>query len=184
MPYKIGGGNKLQWYNIKNGEYDELGSDIELINSNSINNLNKYINDEILQNDLYFPDYRFHNIEYCKLFVDAIKNKLYKDQDSIELSKCKYLLTYNHNRDKSKFLNDMGFYSDGTLYLALNDSVDFKNTKFDKINEYGFFVSVETDLISNDKNYTKKVDTIWQIDNNLRARFITMIIGGKKYGNK
>lgn len=184
MPYKIGGGNKLQWYNVKNGEYDELDTNYAAVSQESIKRLNNFINKLAIQSDVYFPNYQVHDKEYCKSFIEVFKNCIFKDPDSISLSKCKYLLTYNREKDKSMFLNSMGFYSDGALYFALSESVDFKNASFDKIDEYGIFISVETDLFSVDKTFTKKVDTIWLLDSNLRARFVTMIIGGKKYGNK
>ena len=188
MPFKIGGGNKLQWYDISDGEYAECEANSNFKDS-YLKTITKNLDDYVLglHEDIakiHFPNYQVSDIEYCKKFVDTFKSNFYKDLDSVPFAKCEYLMTYHKENDKSMFLEELGYHSSDAIHMMLNDVINFDNSVFNRIDVHGLSISVKT-LIPNQSGQGKDkyVDTIWIVDKNLRARFITMIIGGKKYGN-
>ena len=178
MPVKIGGGNKLQYYDKESGEYtDEQKLDL---NENDKENLVMYhyygIDDKTII--FHFPCFKIHDSEYCEMFCIFLRSKTIIKQ--INPSKASYLLRYNKDRDKSLFLNALGYHT-GDENLLISDIVlntDLNSITFAGLNEWGLRVKAKTTL--NNKILT----SIWMINKKLEMKFVTMIPGGDKLWKK
>ena len=107
MPYKPVGGDKLQFYDSKNGEYSEKEKKTFNEKDKESLALAHYFGIKEIDLVIHWPDSKIHDEEYCDLFVKYSRNsiKYFKMNDS----KAIYLLTPQEANDKSKFLNELGY---------------------------------------------------------------------------
>lgn len=177
MPYKLGGGNHLQYYDEENGKYSDE-TKTKLMEKDKENlALLKLFDIKFCKYKLHFPNYNIHDVDYCIDFVEYFKNDI-KNKIIIE-NKLKYLLTYNENNDKSKFLISMGYNIENLkeLYNDIILNTDFKTIKYKDIDKYGLRVKAKTILKG------KTVTTGWMFERNFNLRFLTLIPGGDKEWN-
>lgn len=176
MGFKLGGGNHMQPYDSNNGQYTD--KELSKINNQDMKNLALVhiygFNDKELI--FHFPNYKIHTKEYCKLFVEYIRNFINNDDVIIENSKMVYLLTKLKQNDKSLFLQNIG-YNTNDLQELMNDirkGTNFKKSEFKIIRETTFNIQAKTIL----KGYV--VTTAWQLKEDGNVRLITLIPGGNK----
>ena len=141
-----------------------------------INSLNKHK----LLISFRFPNYKIHDDEYCKLFVKYIRQFIRNEDVIIEERKMGYLFSLSYGRNKSYFLNKIG-YNENDINKLINDirmNTDFKTSTFKVITKFTFNFEAKTIL----NNYI--VTTAWQLNNDGNIRLITLIPGGDKKWKK
>lgn len=174
MSYKTGGGDHLQPYSEKNGQYKS--NDKANQNEKDTKNLVLVHYFGFSKEDLpfCFPKYGIHDADYCDIFIkysrEHIKGILIDERKAV------YLLTYKTKDDKSLFLNNLG-YSENEKEKLLDDIQN--NTKigtltFSRFEEKCLKCKAETILKGN------IVTSVWELKENLEIRFITLIPGGEK----
>ena len=174
MPVKIGGGNKLQYYDKDAGEYsDEQKLDLNEIDKENLVMYHYYgIDDETIV--FHFPNYKIHDIEYCEMFCQFAKDKVTLNEINDE--KIIYLLKFDPKKDKSTFLNNLGYNLNNIQKLKddIFNKTFLKSLLFTRINKWGMSVIAPTKL-----NGTI-VTSVWMLNADFTLRFITLIPGGDK----
>ena len=174
MPFKIGGGNHLQPYDDATGQYDE--EEKARINEEEKQALVLSHYFKLPLNDLvfHFPIYGLHDEEYCDLFVKQARETI-KSLDVAD-EKMLYLLTHVKDRDKSSFLNQLGYTSlrPDELKSDIVCNTDLTTLSFSRFTPMWFKCVAKTTLRG------KIVTTVWELRNDFTPRLITIIPGGDK----
>lgn len=175
MSYKIGGGDHLQPYSAKNGQYEEAQEKAGQ-NENDTKNLVLVHYFGFSKEDLpfCFPTYGVHDVDYCDIFVKYSRARI--KGVLIDERKAVYLLTYKEKDDKSLFLNKLGYNENekDKLLDDIRDNTDIKTLTFSRFEEKCLKCEAKTILKGN------IVTSIWELKENLEIRFITLIPGGEK----
>lgn len=177
MPYKPGGGNHMQLYDKRNGEYtDQEKRDMAAKDDIGLELFFAY--GEFSSRKFHFPLEGVHSDKYCKNFLEAVKGDIKKFNYS-EL-KMDYLLSYQAEHDKSYFLQRIGYNKNyqHELYRDICKGTDISSLKFIQHSNDCFKCSAKTRL----KGYLVK--TIWGLNKDLSLRLITLIPGGDKIWDK
>lgn len=177
MPLKPGGGNHMQLYDSRNGEYTEQEKQIMRERDNAALASYKW-NREASTVKFHFPVEGVHEEDYCRDFVESIRSDL-KEPIFIE-SKMNYLLTYREKDDKSKFLKALGYSENKPRELFHDICV---NTRLDSI-EFSRFSHKEMLVEGKTILKGKIVKTIWKIEKDLAIKFVSLIPGGYKQWKK
>lgn len=174
--FKLGGGNHMQPYNPDNGQYTD--EDIGKIKEKDMENLVLIylygLNYDHLK--IHFPNYKIHDKDYCDMFIKYIRDFINKENAKVEKKKIVYLLTYQRERDKSIFLDKLG-YNYSNIELLIEDirwGTDFSTATFKVINKYTLSFEAKTTISH------CVVTTAWQLLSNGEVRLITLIPGGDK----
>lgn len=177
MPLKRGGGNHMQLYDSRNGEYTDQEKQYMRSYDNSAMSSYEWYGQNALRK-FHFPVQGVHEKEYCNRFIRAVADDI--DKPAYDHNKMNYLLTFHEKNDKSKFLKYLG-YSEYRPYELFYDICIY--TKRDSIRfsrfSYGeMLVEAKTIL----KGHLVK--TIWKLEKNLKICFVTLIPGGDKLWKK
>lgn len=176
MKFKLGGGDYLQPYDEKNGQYTD-GDCLKVKEKDLENLVLKYIYGLDYKNlTFHFPNYKIHDEVYCELFIKYVRQFIKNDDVIIQPEKMKYLLLCKFKDDKSAFFKKIG-YSEFDSERLMNDirrNTKFETSSFKRINKYTFNFEAKTIL----NNYT--VTTAWQLNEDGDVRLITVIPGGDK----
>lgn len=174
MPYKKGGGDRLQYYDEADGQYDEEAK--KRMNEADMKALSKvhyfgYPCDELI---FHWPVYGLHDSAYCALFVEYARKSIHGAE--MDIQKCDYLLTPNEGSDKSKFLKALGYdLSDpGKLRSDILCNTYLKTLTFSSSLKKCFRCIAQTSLDG------KLVTTVWELRKDFTLRFLTLIPGGDK----
>ena len=178
--YKKGGGEKLQLYDPKNGEYTD--EDKKKLFEDEMSNivLRCIFNDD----DTYIPRYPifgFHDDDYCRLYVGYCIKKPHFFINKKKVTD--YLLTFRKNSDKSLFFKKQGYTLENSneLYNQLIEGSNIDTIKYNKIHPYGLNVEMTTTIQSITYNKKIAMKSIWRFEeDNNRLMFITVIL--KKQG--
>ena len=174
MPYKKGGGNKLQFYDDADGQYDdETRAKLNEDDKKALV-LVHYFGISYNESPFHFPTYGIHDEEYCDIFVKYSRN-LVKNL-SIDKNKALYLLSRNTANDKSAFLVSIGYslnnqdelISDICYHTDLHSLIFARHKK-------GYLGCVAKTVLNG-----RVVTTVWSLERDLSLRFITLIPGGDK----
>lgn len=176
MPLKTGGGNHLQKYNQNDGQYISSNK-AELCEKDKENLvLLHYFGVDSPNMTYHFPILGVHDEEYYSLFLRHIKYSNMLRASNIDINKCRWLLTYHENNDKSLFLAKIG-YDFGDIEKLKSDIInftDFNSLRLPVLTMYGLKCIAKTIL----NGYI--VSTVWQIEDDLSIRLITLLPGGDK----
>ena len=174
MPYKMGGGNHLQYYDINDGQYDNQSK--KRINEEDKKALAMVYYFGLPYDDLIFhwPLFGAHDDEYCDLFVKYARQ--YVHDFEMDINKALYLLSYQVNHDKSKFLKTIGYDASNleTLRKDICHCTDVSSLTFSRITKDCLKCSAKTILKG------KLVTSVWELKPDFTIRFITLIPGGDK----
>lgn len=175
MPLKRGGGNHMQLYDSRNGEYTE--QEKQKMRSYDSFALRSYKwNGENNKFKFHFPLEGIHEKEYCIDFVECVRDDI--REPIYDESKMNYLFTFRQKNDKSKFIKGLG-YSESNPYKLFHDIC--LNTERDTISFSKFsYGTVLLTAITTLKG--KEIRTVWKLDENLNLYFVTLIPGGLKHG--
>jgi hypothetical protein len=177
MPLKRGGGNHMQLYDSRNGEYtDQEKERMRDYDDWVISSFEIYGEESTCK--FHFPIEGVHKTDYCIRFVRNIRSDLIAP--SFVKPKMDYLLTYQSKNDKSKFLNGLG-YSINNPYELFRDIC--VNTERESI-EFSKFSFGEMLVVAKTVLKGKLVKTVWKIEKNLTINFVTLIPGGDKQWKK
>jgi len=173
--FKPGGGNHLQLYNLKNGEYTDQEKQI----MRSYDNFALWSyrqNGENSKFKFHFPTEGIHEEGYCKEFIQCLRDFLIKPE--YRESKMNYLLTFHLKNDKSKFLNNIGYYRYNykELFHDLCKKTLRHTLNFSKFSHGAVLLTAKTILKG------KEVTTIWKLEETLSLTIVTLIPGGYKHG--
>lgn len=177
MPLKPGGGNHMQLYDSRNGEYTESEKQNMRRYDNYAIASYKW-NSEISEVKFHFPIENVHEEDYCRDFVQCVRNDI--KTPIYNSSKMKYLMSYQQNHDKSKFITSLGYSPNRPQELFYDICVGTKRDTIEFASfSYGALL-VEAKTIINGK----LVKTIWRLEKNLDISLITLIPGGDKLWKK
>lgn len=174
MPYKKGGGNLPQLYDIETGQYDDETK--TKINENDKKSLVlvHYFGIHYNELDFHFPAYGLHDDEYCDIFVKYCR-RIIRNFD-VDINKCVYFLRPTVKNDKSKFLVSLG-YSISNPENLLSDI--YCNTYVDTLTfssfNKGYLRCIAKTILKG-----KIVTSVWELKTNFHIRLITIIPGGDK----
>jgi len=174
MPYKKGGGNHLQYYDQKDGEYDD--ATLEEINKKDKENITMVYYFGLKYGDLTFhwPTVKVHDDEYCSIFVRYAREQI--SNYDISNQKINYLLKFDKNKDKSKFLESLGYNHDNE-----NDLIkDIYNYTDELSLTYSSYDNGCLKCIAKTNLRGKIVTTVWELQKGFVLRLITLIPGGDK----
>ncbi len=117
MEFKLGGGRHMQPYDTENGQYTD--KDVLIIREKDMENLVLVYLFGMDYDHLkfYFPNYKIHDEDYCEMFVKYIRHFIKNEDAIIETRKIEYLLSVHYQRDKSSFLNKIGYNRDNVEQL-------------------------------------------------------------------
>lgn len=177
MPYKPGGGEHLQYYDEKNGEYSEKRAKASAEKDKENLVLYYWYGMEYPNLTFHFPKFGVHDEEYCQTFVYFYRKNI--KGKTIDAAKLKYLLTPDPKKDKSKFLTGLS-YSLTNLDSFKNDIIngtEWATLCFGKLTSFGITAKCKTVLKG------KVVTTIWELNQDFNVRLITLIPGGDKTWN-
>jgi len=176
MEFKLGGGRHMQPYDPENGQYTD--EDALIIGEKDMENLVLVYLFGMDYDHLvfHFPNYKIHNEDYCEMFVKYIRRFIKNEDAIVETRKIEYLLSVHYQRDKSSFLNKIGYNRDNVEQLIedIRWNTDFQTATFKTINNFTFNFKAKTTI----NNYV--VTTAWQLSKNGDIRLITLIPGGDK----
>ena len=176
MDFKLGGGRHMQPYDPENGQY--IIEDASVIGEKDMENLILVylfgLDFDYLK--FHFPNYKIHDKDYCEMFVKYIRRFIKNENAIVETRKIEYLLSVHYQRDKSSFLNKIGYNHDNVdrLIEDIRWNTDFQTATFKTINNFTFNFEAKTTI----NNYV--VTTAWQLSKNGDVRLITLIPGGDK----
>lgn len=174
MPYKTGGGNHLQYYDVNDGQYDDQSK--KRMNEEDKKALVMVHYFGLPYDDLIFhwPLFNVHDDEYCDVFVKYVR--LYINDFEMDISKANYLLTYQADHDKSEFLKKIGYDQSGLDNLCedICHCTDVTSLTFSRITKDCLKCMAKTTLKG------KLVTSVWELKPNFSVRFITLIPGGDK----
>jgi len=177
MPYKRGGGNLLQLYDEKNGQYTDEEKQ-NMITKDEIG-LTTY---EVLKEDSIFPFHfpleGIHSKDYNKRFLEVVKSDL--ENIVADPRKFDYLLSFQEGHDKSKFLFQIGYSrNDGKrLFDDIVKNTDINSLQYVEYRNKAFKCIAKTTLNG------KLIATVWKLESNLNLRLVTIIPGGDKIWKK
>lgn len=127
----------------------------------------------------YYPRYPilgFHTNEYCELYV---KRAIYEFSPILDYEKVRYLLRPADKDDKSLFFKLLGYNNDEIgkkeLFFEIMKNSDFSRMKFQKLNQYGLFVKVPTNIYNKKKRIYMGITTIWKYLEDKNFYFVTAI---------
>lgn len=174
MNYKKGGGNHLQPYDEKTGQYDDETK--AKINEEEKKSLILFHYFGLPYNDLdfRFPVFNLHDDEYCDIFV-KYSRKVIKYFD-IDDRKGVHFLQYKIKDDKSLFLKKLG-YSLENYHELISDiycNTNVNSLTFSKFDKQCLKCIAKTILRG------KIVTSVWELKSNFHIRLITIIPGGDK----
>lgn len=176
MPFKPGGGEKLQLYNKNNGEYTRNPKCEE---DERILVLKKLFNLDI-PGEIAYPELGIHDDDYCDSFVACCGN--FENPFINDDKFTKYLLIHKDVNDKSQLLYLMGY--------SLNNWEELKKqikqgTNLRKRGKYRFSEGVltfaaNTTIKNKRTGANETLITIWAIEKDYTIRFITLKKGELK----
>jgi len=182
MPYKIGGGNHLQFYDESNGQYDDQ-TKAKMLDEDKINLYMVYLfgEDDIFKDKVFhYPLQGVHDHEYNELFVKYYRR--YVKEFTIDENKLRYLFKYDSKKDKSQFLYHQLGYSPRdcitALELDLKYNTEIQSMRYSRYNDKCLTVEAKTTIRG------CIVTTIWELTKELKLRLITLIPGGDKKWQK
>ncbi len=174
MPYKLGGGNHLQYYDEIDGQYgderkksqceDDMTS-LTMVYCFGLDNENLVF---------HWPKLGVHDDEYCSLFVQYSKQRI--SGMDVDIRKCAYLMKYDAGRDKSRFLSELG-YDSLSLESLRNDIIS--NTDLQILN-FSRLISTCLKCVAKTELHGKIVTTVWELKKDYKIRLITLIPGDDK----
>lgn len=176
MPLKPGGGNHMQLYDPKSGEYTDQEKqrmreyDSFAIVSYKWNRNTSY--------KFHFPIEGVHEENYCRDFVQCIRFDI--REPIYNQSKMDYLLSFKEKNDKSRFLESLGYSKDRPNKLFYDICANTKRSTF----EFSRFSHGELIVEAQTILQGKLIKTIWKIEKNLDIAFVTLIPGGDKLWKK
>ena len=174
MPYKIGGGEHLQYYDENDGKYDDQAKKRLNDEDKKALTLVHYFGLSYSYLVFHWPLYNVHDNEYCDIFVKYVRK--YIKEYEMDINKAFYLLTYQTGHDKSEFLKKLGYDVNDPEKLK-NDIccyTDASTLTFSRLTKDCFRCIAKTILMG------KIVTSIWELKRNFKIRFITLIPGGDK----
>lgn len=185
MKMKLGEGNHLQSYDENTGQYnDEIKpkmSDKDMENLVMVY-LYGFDNEE---RKFHFPRKSIHNDEYCDLLVRYLRDNNLYGQSYIEDQKLeKHLFKHKDKDDKSKYMVEvLGFENNSKGWrlakAEILKGVNLKTMKFG--GPFNGFLKVSMrQKIKDVYGRYHDIITIWEVQENLDLRFITLIPGGRE----
>ena len=177
MPLKPGGGNHMQLYDSRNGEYTESEKQNMRRYDNYAIASYKW-NSEISEAKFHFPIECVHDKDYCRNFVKCIRDDIKKPIYS--QPKMKYLMSSRTRDDKSKFVISLGYSLSRPNDLFRDICIGTKRDtiEFAKFSAGALLVEAKTTIKG------KLVKTIWRLEKNLDISLVTLIPGGDKIWKK
>ncbi len=171
MPYKTGGGDKLQLYNSRNGEYIRnpiCEQDEENLVMQKLFGVNT-------NKKISYPIKGIHDEDYLDLII-----KYCLDYSNPQISDRKltdYLLVPQPKKDKSKILNSIGYDINNfnELKKQLLIGSNFKRCYVQAFTETKLLINVETKLYNKKNNKYYYCTTAWFVETNFTLRFVTLI---------
>ena len=177
MPLKRGGGNHMQLYDSRNGEYTDQEKQYMRSYDNNAMSSYEWCRQKTLRK-FHFPVEGVHEKEYCDRFIRAIAADI--NEPKYVYDKMNYLLTYREKDDKSKFLKSLGYseYRPYELFHDICSNTKLSSLKFSHFGASKFIMEGETILKG------KIVKTVWKLEKNLDIYFVTLVPGGHKKWEK
>ena len=173
MPLKRGGGNHMQLYDSRNGEYTEQEKQYMRAYDDSAMASYELCGQNALRK-FHFPVEGVHEEKYCNRFIQAIIDDV--KQPTYVFEKMNYLLTFHVKNDKSMFLKNLGYSEYKPYELFYDICVNTKRTslRFSHFAASKLIIEGETILKG------KVVKTAWRLENDLNLFFVTLIPGGHR----
>ena len=174
MPYKKGGGDRLQYYDEADGQYDEdTKKRMNEADMKALSTVHYFGHpyDELI---FHWPVYGLHESAYCALFVEYARKSIHGAE--MDIRKCDYLLTFRKGSDKSKFLEALGYSlsAPGKLRTDILCNTNWRTLTFSSYLKQCLRCIAQTNLNG------KLVTTVWELRKDFTLRFLTLIPGGDK----
>ena len=175
MNFKTGGGNHLQVYDNKTGQYTD--EELHEMRKKDMENLVfvHIFGYDISKYPFHYSKMNIHDRDYCQTFIEYFRKQI--TSFHIDNRKMLYLLTWHEKDDKSKYLEKIGYSKERPDELSKDLKFAFKRERliFSRLDEYGLNCVEEIELKGH------KVKTYWQINlDDSSAKFVTLIPGGLK----
>jgi hypothetical protein len=176
MPYKPGGGDKPQLYDVNSGEYIR-NPKCEEDEKNLVLNKMFGIDTGV---PIAYPVYGVHDLDYCKLFVAYCLNTKNPYIDERKITK--YLLIHQEKDDKSKLMNLIGYSSENwnELEQQIIKGTTFKIKSKIKLNPMTCTFATYTNIYDKNCNKYRQYISVWAIEKDFSLRFVTLKKGELK----
>ena len=175
MPTKIGGGNKQQEYDEKNGRYG-TGNLLEFKTAQDGIQY-QLITGKEPPMPVFSP--KNDNEEYARWWVDNVFVKWLEYKHYLDPRKVNgYLLVPKKVDDKSHLLNHLGYFRDKNndeLYDLIEKQAEFHKAKYSRMSPYGVKIELIIDIPSKETGRIYKFKAIWMVDDSKEIKFLTLI---------
>lgn len=187
MKYKIGGGGRLQPYDEEDGQYTDMGLEMQgNIELDTLIDVYEYPPTSDTDKTISFPDKDKHTLSYYKKFVEYVgRYRLYGKAGIADQKISNYLFKKKDRNDKSKFMIGVLKYANNQegwnmVKKEILNGTNFHTIRYNKDEPNDFLtIAADTTIHSTDgKIY--QVKTIWELHKDLTLTFVTLVPGGKK----
>ena len=114
-------------------------------------------------------------MDYCDLVIKYcldLKHPIVEDKKITD-----YILIYKNHNDKMKIFNQLGYYLSNykELIEQIINGTNFSKKKVSRFQERCFTFKAETKIHNKNNNEYFLCTTIWQVENDFKVRFVTVI---------
>lgn len=189
MKYKIGGGGRLQPYDEEDGQYTDMGLEMQgNAELGTLIDVCEYPPTSDTDKTISFPSKDKHSLSYYKKFVEYVgRYRLYGEAGIDDKKIGGYLFVPQDKDDKSKFMiGVLGYPNDEHGWNKVRNEIlsgtNFKTMRYER--EYIYkFLTIAADTYIHDANgKIYLVKTSWRLYEDMTLKFVTLIPGGNKNG--